>query len=222
MASPDFLAFWALVALMVLSAGGAMASPARDLNVLAGAAIMLLSIAVIAAIQDHFASMASAAAFFWLDLVYAAAFYAIARPRLSDTPATLRSRDWASRVALILLYIVYFEMAHFAATRDHVLGATVAGIVYALAAIIVIGAWRARGLRGAVIALALFFATLYLAVASFVLFLNCLTAAAVAQITWRGGRASFENLRAFWLRRFGQAPAPPSYGAFARWFPPEP
>ena len=217
MASPDVLAFWALVALMVFTAGGAMASPARDLNVVAGAGIMVASIVVIAIIQNHFESMASADAFFWLDLIYAGAFYAIARPRAADTPASIRSRDWASRVALILIYISYVEMMHFASDHETLMAAIVAGVVGLLSMIVVIGALRARGLGGLAVALAALFGTAYLTLSSFVLYLNCLTALAIAQIAWQGGRASLENLRARWMQWGPRAPRRLNAGAFARW-----
>lgn len=216
MASPDVLAFWALVALMLLTAGGALAPPARDFNVVAGAAIMVTSLAVIAIIQNYFNSMASADAFFWLDLIYAAAFYAIARPRSADTPASVRSRDWASRVALILLYIAFVEMTHFAADHETPIGTIVAGLVCALSAIVLVGALRARGLSGLAVALAALLGTAYFTLISFVPYLNCLTALAIAQIAWQGGRASLENLRAGRTRRLSPAPRRLNAGAFAR------
>lgn len=192
---PGILIFAALTAFMVLSAGVASFTPARDIRVFLGAAIQSGGWVLLLAAQKQTSDFAITSSLFIADIFYLIAFYYLSKATKKDAPGAVFQRNWAGYIVMVFTIMISIEMVHFVDKNDYFLEPFVRVFLYAAGIILLFGFLRGFGILPSIGFCLYIIAMVFIGNNQYVNSSNFLSLMVILIITFQALRGVKKNLR---------------------------
>jgi len=190
---PGIQLFGVLNLIMMISAGGAAMSSARNFRLFIGAAIIAGLFLINLFLQKELSVSSSTA--FGLDALCAVGFYFLSKPTVMQSSAESLRNDWASYVCGIYIFIIALEFIYVLIANEFAFRQAIIALILVFVGVVFWGGIRGFGIKfGAIfflIIISLIFSTVY----RFYLTLNLLTIAQILIVTVYSLIAVERNIR---------------------------